>query len=85
MTLPRLPSQPDDRDIPVIIEPRREVIEITDAADTIIYVTEPLATGATGPRGTNWYSGHGAPGTIPGSTPGDMYIDLDSGDLYVLA
>jgi hypothetical protein len=43
------------------------------------------ATGATGPRGTNWYQGHGAPGSIGGSQAGDMYLDLDSGDVYVLS
>lgn len=85
MTLPRLPSQPDDRDIPVIIEPRREVVEITDASDTIVYVTEPLATGATGPRGTNWYRGHGVPGLIGDSATGDLYLDLDTGDVYVMS
>lgn len=85
MTLPRLPSQPDDRDIPVIIEPRREVVEITDTSDVILYVTEPLATGATGQRGSNWYEGHGAPGAISGSKVGDMYLDLDSGDVYVFS
>lgn len=42
-------------------------------------------TGATGPRGTNWYEGHGAPGTIVGSQAGDKYLDLDTGDVYVLS
>lgn len=38
-----------------------------------------------GPRGTNWYTGHGAPGTIAGSLPGDQYLDLDTGDIYTLS
>lgn len=83
MTLPRLPSQPDDRDAPVIVEPRRVVMEVTDHGDQVVYILEPVA--AIGPRGTNWYSGHGAPGTISGSAPGDMYLDLDNGDVHVLS
>lgn len=43
------------------------------------------ATGATGPRGATWYSGSGAPGSIVGSQPGDMYLDRDSGIVYVLS
>lgn len=83
MTLPRLPSNPDDRDAPVIIEPRRTVLEVVDHGESIVYIVEPVA--ATGPRGTNWYSGNGAPGTITGSAAGDMYLDLGNGDVYVLS
>jgi hypothetical protein len=28
--------------------------------------------------------GHGAPGVIIGSRPGDEYVDLDTGDVYEL-
>lgn len=45
-------------------------------------------TGATGPqgvRGATWYTGHGAPGTITGSQAGDMYLDVDSGNVYTLS
>ncbi len=38
----------------------------------------------TGPRGSRWYTGSGAPGTIADSLPGDMYLDTDSGDVYQL-
>jgi len=46
------------------------------------------ATGATGPTGTRgslWYTGTGAPGTITGSLPGDMYLDTATGDIYQLS
>jgi hypothetical protein len=38
--------------------------------------------GATGTRGSLWDTGSGAPGTIPGVLPGDMYLDTASGDVY---
>lgn len=50
-------------------------------------------TGATGPagptgpqgiRGSEWFTGHGAPtaGNTAGAATGDKYLDLDSGDVY---
>jgi hypothetical protein len=41
-------------------------------------------TGAPGTRGSQWYTGTGAPGTISGSIPGDKYLDTSSGDVYTL-
>jgi hypothetical protein len=41
-------------------------------------------TGLTGPRGSFWYDGTGAPGTISGQADGDFYLDTDSGDVYEL-
>lgn len=85
MTLPRLPSQPDDRDIPVIIEPRREVVEITEASDTILYVTEPVATGSdVEVVMPTWWHGDGPPGVIVGAAPGDFYVDDLTGNYYRL-
>lgn len=43
------------------------------------------ATGATGPRGATWFTGTGAPGTIPGAIAGDMYLDLSNGDVYTFS
>lgn len=40
--------------------------------------------GPAGPRGSKWFVGAGAPGTIQGSLPGDMYLDRDSGTTYQL-
>jgi len=40
--------------------------------------------GETGVRGSNWYTGSGAPGSIPGMLPGDHYLDLDTGYVYLL-
>lgn len=34
---------------------------------------------------TEWFSGSGPPGTIPGSKPGDFYLDTSNGDLYQLS
>lgn len=45
-------------------------------------------TGPAGPPGVaaelTRYYGHGVPGTIIGSKPGDEYLDVDSGNLYTL-
>lgn len=42
--------------------------------------------GAPGPSGglVKWY-GNGPPGAIIGASPGDFYLDLDSGDIYTLS
>jgi hypothetical protein len=40
--------------------------------------------GVEGDRGSLWYTGTGAPGTISGSQPGDKYLDTASGDVYTL-
>ena len=42
------------------------------------------ADGAPGQRGATWYTGNGAPTTIPGSLPDDLYLDLDTGAVYKL-
>ena len=42
-------------------------------------------TGPQGNRGTGWFTGSGAPTTVPGSVPGDLYLDQTSGDVYVLS
>lgn len=41
-------------------------------------------TGTAGARGSLWYTGAGAPGTIAGSTAGDMYLDSVDGAVYKL-
>ena len=41
--------------------------------------------GAQGNRGTGWFTGSGAPTTVPGSVPGDLYLDQTNGDVYVLS
>lgn len=40
--------------------------------------------GAQGPIGAKWFTGTGAPGTITGSRPGDLYLDTATGDVWVL-
>ena len=44
----------------------------------------PGAPGDPGPRGSKWFVGSGAPGTITGSLPGDQYLDQVTGDVYTL-
>jgi hypothetical protein len=38
--------------------------------------------GPQGPRGSLWFTGVGAPGTIPGAMHGDLYLDKASGDVW---
>lgn len=38
--------------------------------------------GAAGTRGSLWFSGDGAPGSLPGVLPGDHYLDRLSGVVY---
>jgi len=42
-------------------------------------------SGPQGNRGTGWFTGSGVPTTVPGSVPGDLYMDQTSGDVYVLS
>ncbi len=46
--------------------------------------TGPAGAGSQGPRGTAWFTGNGAPGTISGSAAGDLYLDLATGNVYTL-
>jgi len=41
-------------------------------------------TGATGTRGSVWYSGSGAPGTLAGQLDGDFYYNTANADVYKL-
>ena len=40
--------------------------------------------GATGARGSKWFTGNGVPATLPGAMTGDFYLDRDSGTVYEL-
>jgi len=44
------------------------------------------ASGAAGPAYSSpaWFFDEGPPGTIIGSKPGDLYLDLTDGTVYVL-
>ena len=42
------------------------------------------STGATGTRGSLWYEGAGAPGTITGQMNNDFYLDTSTGNVYEL-
>jgi hypothetical protein len=56
-------------------------------ADTSAWATttgETGATGPAGPRGSLWYAGTGAPGTIAGSRNQDFYVDTTTGNYYEL-
>jgi len=41
--------------------------------------------GPSGPRGNTWFYGNGTPGTIPTAVAGDLYLDLDTGDVYAFS
>ena len=43
------------------------------------------AASTTGVRGSRWYTGTGAPGSIAGSMIGDMYLDTSDGAVYQLS
>ena len=51
---------------------------------TWIPISGSGATGATGTRGSLWYSGTGAPGTISGQLANDFYLDNSTGNVYEL-
>ena len=40
--------------------------------------------GTQGTRGTGWFTGTGAPTDVPGSVPGDLYLESVTGDVYVM-
>lgn len=40
--------------------------------------------GDPGPRGSKWFTGTGAPGTVSGSAVGDFYLDVADGTVYEL-
>jgi hypothetical protein len=42
------------------------------------------ASGVKGDRGFGWFVGHGAPTTVAGTIPGDLYLDDVTGDVYRL-
>jgi hypothetical protein len=44
----------------------------------------PGAPGSAGARGSGWFVGNGAPGSIPGALVGDLYLDLISGEVHQL-
>lgn len=41
--------------------------------------------GPAGERGSKWFTGSGAPTSVPGSIAGDMYLDTATGDVYLLS
>lgn len=41
-----------------------------------------VGSGATGARGSLWYTGAGAPGTIAGQQAQDQYLNTSNGDVY---
>lgn len=45
----------------------------------------PGTDGQDGQRGSNWYTGSGAPSGISGTLPGDLYLDTTTGDVYKLS
>jgi hypothetical protein len=46
---------------------------------------DPGDAGAMGPRGSKWFVGAGAPGTLTGQAAGDFYLDSTDGTVYELS
>jgi hypothetical protein len=44
-----------------------------------------VGIGSQGQRGSRWFSGFGPPSTVTGSLAGDIYLDMDNGDVYTLS
>jgi hypothetical protein len=69
-----------------------EVVVVVDAEAEVIEVTvdgeqgPPGPPGGVGPSGAlvKWF-GNGPPGLIIGAEPNDLYLDLDTGDIYTLS
>lgn len=45
----------------------------------------PGTNGAPGQRGSQWFTGTGAPGTIAGAQAGDQYLNTTTGDVYTFS
>lgn len=58
------------------------VLEAMHRAEAAAEAAEEAAEAA---EGTETFYGFGAPGVISGSEPGDHYVDLDTGTVYVLS
>jgi hypothetical protein len=72
----------------VIDQPRPEVVEI-ETERPVLLISSVGARGPQGPQGRPGTTerrlyGEGPPGTIIGATPGQEYVDILTGDLYVL-
>jgi hypothetical protein len=68
----------------VVVTPDEQVVEVVVDGEQ----GPPGPPGLNGPPGPSgalvkWY-GNGPPGVIIGSSPGDFYLDLDTGDIYQL-
>lgn len=77
--LPASPSQVDMADItPVAVNPPVAVLQGPRGPKG-----DPGPSGA--PAGPRWYYEHGVPESVPaGASPGDFYMDLDTGYIYRL-
>lgn len=56
----------------------------TQKADLKGTAGDPGEPGADGAAGTQWFTGEGAPTSVPSSVTGDYYLDTLTGHLYVL-
>lgn len=72
------------------IAPPQVTIERTGGFSVALgaIVGPPGPSGPTGPAGPSGdverFYGVGPPGVVIGASPGDEYVDTDTGDLYVL-
>lgn len=63
--------------------PRTPEVTVPNDDGVVFTVPVPGPPGAPG-TGPTWWFGNGEPGTIPGSKPGDRYLDQQTGTVYRL-
>lgn len=77
----------DTVDVTVVDSTDVDITTTEDPTFAVITVEGPPGPpGEAGPgyAGTAWFYGSGPPGTVVGARPGDNFMDLTTGDIYVL-
>ncbi|MCP9887813.1 hypothetical protein KBY96_07695 [Cyanobium sp. ATX 6A2] len=89
-TFADLPASGQQQGDSYIVADENDKLYVWDAATTAwveggSIQGPPGPAGGAGPRGTGWFVGTGAPpAVIEGSLPGDLYLDMATGDVYSL-
>jgi len=58
--------------------------ELIDVSGSATWTERGKLEGPTGERGSYWLTGNGAPTSVPGAKNLDIYLDLDTNDIYQL-
>jgi hypothetical protein len=77
----------DDEPVPTVVEVAAEttVVQLTVMPDVLLPDVVEINTGTPGMRGSLWYWGDGPPATTPGAVEQDVYLDVATGDIWVVA